>query len=60
MARIRRWKEKLALACFALLFAIPRALAAGTRRTFDRSNILYSRLVTTTSGRMPLALELMN
>ncbi len=59
MARIRRWKEKLALACFTLLFSIPRALALGTQHTARHSNVSYSRLLTGMNGKTALGVELM-
>lgn len=59
MARIRRWKGKLALACFTLLFSIPRALALGTQHTARHSNVSYSRLLTGMNGKTALGVELM-
>ncbi len=59
MARIRRWKEKVALACFTLLFSVPRALALGGSNTASHRQVLYSRLVTLRSRETTLGLELM-
>ena len=45
MARIRRWKEKLALACFTLLCWIPRAWG-GKWCQGGRAKKIVNRLIT--------------
>lgn len=58
MAKILRWKEKLALACFTLLFSIPRAWAMAGRGTRGGNSSVYLLLVTRANQRAGLGFEL--
>jgi hypothetical protein len=59
MARIVRWKEKLALGFVALLLSVARGWLPGTRGAASHEKPLYSRLLVATSPKMAFGLELM-
>jgi hypothetical protein len=60
VARILKWKEKLALGFVALFLWATRAWLPGARGATVPSQTLYSRLLTATSPKMAFGLELLS
>lgn len=59
MARIRKWKETLVLACAALLFSLARVWPLGTHDGADRHRQGHSLLVTGINHKPSFGVELM-
>ncbi len=59
MARIRKWQEKLMLACATLFFSLVQAWPLGTYKTASHNYPVYSRLVTAMNQKPTFGVELM-
>ncbi len=59
MAKVRRWKETLVLACATLLLSVTRAWPRGPRNVGSSAYPVYSSLITGMDGKAALGVELM-
>ncbi len=58
MARIRKWQERLLIACAALLFSVTSAWPLGARDATSHEHSTYSRPLTGMSGKTAFGVEL--
>ncbi len=58
MAKVRRWKETLLLACVTLFLSVAQGWPRGTRNVASSTYPVYSRLVTRANGKTALGVEL--
>ncbi|MGH9449173.1 MAG: hypothetical protein ACRD11_01395 [Terriglobia bacterium] len=59
MAKVLRWKEKLALVFVAVFLSMARAWPLGTLKTPNHAQVAHSRLMTGTHRRTAVGIELM-
>ncbi len=59
MARARKWKETLVLACVTLLMSVTQGWSRETRDAATHGNLEYSRLITGVAGKTAFGVELM-
>jgi hypothetical protein len=58
MAKVRKWKETLVLACVTLLMSVTQGWSRGRSDTATRGNLEYSRMISGITGKMAIGFEL--